>query len=175
MIVQGYLRIVTFFDIAEAMEMESLRGKLGPEAAPCPPAFSHRTPEYPQAQHAPIVESMGPVALSTGENLNARIKYSWFGVVRAELTTGFECDFDSLSTRSYRWRNAPQVEEAAETLLRHRLEHLRPALIKPPPKWLDEDYLVIDVESAHHRDGRPATAVEMLQSYVDQITQLALE
>jgi hypothetical protein len=76
MIVQGYFRILSFFDIAEAIEMESLRGILGPEAAPCPPAFSHRTPEYPQAQHAPIVESMGPVALSTGENLNARITKS---------------------------------------------------------------------------------------------------
>jgi len=172
MIVQGYFRILSFFDIAEAIEMESLRGILGPEAAPCPPAFSHRTPEYPQAQHAPIVESMGPIALSTGEELNARIKYYWFGVVGVELTTGFECDLDSLSTQSYRWMNAPEVEEAAEAVLRRRLEHIRPALIKPSPKWLDEDYLVIDIESAHHRDGRPATAVEMLQSYADQITQL---
>jgi hypothetical protein len=172
MIVQGYFRILSFFDIAEAIEMESLRGILGPEAAPRPPSFSHRSPEYAQAQHAPIVESAGPLALPTGEKLDTRIKYYWFGVVSVELTTGFECDFDSLCPQSYRWMNAPEVEEAAEALLRGRLVHFRPALIRPSPKWLDEDYLVIDIESAQHTGGRSATAVEMLQSFADQITQL---
>ena len=60
--------------------------------------------------------------------------------------------------------NAPEVEKAAEELLRDRLDHFRPALIRPSPKWLDEDYLVIDIESAQHPDGRSATAAEMLQS-----------
>jgi hypothetical protein len=172
MIVQGYFRILSFFDIAEAIEMESLRGVLGPEAAPQPPSFAHRTPEYAQAQRAPIVESAGPVALPTGEKLDARIKYYWFGVVSVELTTAFECDFESFSPQSYRWMNAPEVEEAAEQLLRSRLDRCRPALIKPSPKWLDEDYLVIDIESARHADGRPATSVEMLQYHADLITQL---
>ncbi len=172
MIVQGHFRILSFFDIAEAIEMASLRGILGPEAAPRQPTFSHRSPEYAQAQHAPVVESVGSVALPTGEKLDAQIKYYWFGVVSVELTTGFECDFDSLSPQSYRWMNAPEVEEAAESLLRGRLDHFRPALVRPSSKWLDEDYLVIDIESAKHSEGRPATAVEILQSYADQITQL---
>jgi hypothetical protein len=172
MIVQGYFRILSFFDIAEAIEMERLRGILGPEAAPRPPTFSHRSPEYAQAQHAPIVESADPVALPTGEKLDARVKYYWFGVVSVEFTAGFECDFNALPPQSYRWMNAPEVDEAAEVLLRSRLDHFRPALIKPSSKWLDEDYLIIDIESARHIDGRPATSVEMLQSYADQITQI---
>jgi hypothetical protein len=172
MIVQGYLRILSFFDIAEVIEMENLHGILGPEAAPRSQAFSHRSPEYAQAQHAPIVESVGLVALPTGEKLDARIKYYWFGVVSVELVTAFKCDFDSLRPQSYRWMNAPEVEEAAEALLRDRLDRFRPALIKPLSKWLDEDYLVIDIESAQHTDGRIATGVEMLQGYADQITQL---
>ncbi len=61
--------------------MEKLRVILGPEATPRSPAFTHRSPEYAQTQqHAPIVESVGPVTLSTGERLEARIKYYWFGV-----------------------------------------------------------------------------------------------
>lgn len=172
MLVQGYLRILSFFDIAEAIEMETLRGILGPEAAPRSQAFSHRSPEYVQAQHAPIVELAGPVALPTGEKLDARIKYFWFGVIGVELTTAFKCDFDSLRPQTYRWMNAPEVEQAAEALLRGRLDRLLPVLIKPSPKWLDEDYLVIDIESAQQPDGRPATGEEMLHSYSDQITQL---
>ncbi len=172
MVVQGYFRILSFYDVAEAIEMESLRGILGPEAAPRPQSFSHRSPEYAQAQSALIVESAGPVALPTGEKLDARIKYYWFGVVSVELTTGFDCDFEALSPQSYRWMNAPEVEEAAEQLLRSRLDRCRPCLIKPSPKWLDEDYLVIDIESARNTDGRSATAAEMLQCHADLITQL---
>jgi len=172
MILRGYFRIFSFFDVAEAIKLESLRGILGPEVAPRTPAFTHRTPEYAQAQTAPIVESVDALTLATGEKLDVRIKYYWFGVAGAELTTAFECDFDSLCSQSYRWMNAPEVEKAAEDLLRSRLERLGPALIKPSPKWLDEDYLVIDIESAQHPGGGSATAVEMLQSYSDQITQV---
>jgi len=172
MIVRGYFRIFSFFDIAEAIKLDSLLGILGPEAAQRVPGFSHRTPEYAQAQNAPIVESVEPLTLPTGEKLDVRIKYYWFGVAGVELTTGFECDFDSLCPQSYRWMNAPEVEKAAEELLRGRLERFRPALIRPSPKWLDEDYLVIDIQSAQHAGGGSATAVEMLQSYADQITQL---
>src|ERR1700758_2632983 len=174
MILQGFLRILSFFDVAEAIEMEKLRVILGPEAAPRSPAFTHRSPEYAQTQqHAPIVESVGPVTLSTGEKLEARIKYYWFGVAAIELATEFKCDFDSLCPQTYRWINPPEVEKAAEAFFGARLDRFRPVLIKPSEKWLDEDYLVIDIESAHHTDdARPATGVEMLQSYADQITQL---
>ena len=59
MILQGFLRILSFFDVAEAIEMEKLRVILGPEAVPRSPAFTHRSPEYAQTQqHAPIVESV---------------------------------------------------------------------------------------------------------------------
>lgn len=170
--VQGCFRILSFFDVADAIEMEVLRGILGPEAALRPPTFSHRIPEYPQAQHAPIVEALDPLALATGERLEARIKYFWFGVASVQLTIGFECDFDSLCPQSYRWMNAPEVEEAAEGLLRRRVDRIRSALIRPSSKWLDEDYLVIGIESAQHADGHSATAVELLQSYADEITQL---
>ncbi|MGD0427636.1 MAG: hypothetical protein ABSC10_13025 [Candidatus Acidiferrales bacterium] len=172
MILQGYFRILNFFDIAEAIELDKLRALLGPEAAPRPAAFRHRTPEYSQVQQAPIVESLGSITLLTNEKLDARIKYYWFGVAAVELTAVFECDFDSLCTRSFRWMNAPEVEEAAEKLLREQLARFGPALVRPSPKWLDEDYLIIDVETAKRRDGHSASAAELLDSCSDQIAKL---
>jgi hypothetical protein len=172
MILQGYFRILNFFDIAEAIELEKLRALLGPEAGPLTAAFRHRTPEYSQVQQAPIVESVGSITLLTNEKLDARIKYYWFGVAAVELTAVFECDLDALCVRSSRWMNAPEVEEAAEKLLREHLDRFGPALVRPSPKWLDEDYLIIDVESAKHRDGHSATAAELLDSYSDQISKL---
>ena len=169
---RGYFRILNFFDIAEAIDLEQLRILLGPEAAPRSPAFVHLTPEYAQAQNQPLLESVEPIILPGGEKLEAKIKYYWFGVASVELSTPFECHFHSLCEQSYRWMNAPEVEKAAEILLRARLERFRPALLKPSLKWLDEDYLVIDIQSAQYADGRSATGTELLQNYGDQITQL---
>ncbi len=154
--VQGYFRILSLFDVSEGFELERLNALLGPEAAPRSPGFVHRTPEYAQAQTAPIVEATGQIVLPTGEKLDSRIKYYWFGVACVEFITPFECHLDSLPQHSYRWMNAPEVEKAAEDLLHTRLEHFRPTMIKPSQKWLDEDYLIIDVQSAKHSDGRRA-------------------
>jgi hypothetical protein len=172
MIARGYFRILNFFDIAEAVDLEKLRSLLGPQAAPRSPGFVHLTPEYAQAQNPPLEESLEPLTLPSGEKLEAKIKYYWFGVASVQLTTPFECDLDSLCGDSYRWMNAPEVEKAAEDLLRGRLERFRPALIKPSVKWLDEDYLVIDIQSAQNQDGRSPSARELLEQYGDPITQL---
>ena len=170
--VRGCFRILNCYDIAEAIELDKLQGLLGPQAAPARQSFTHLTPEYAQAQAAPILESLEPVTLPTGEKLEARIKYYWFGVASVQLTTGFECSCEALCAKSYRWMNAPEVEKATEDLLRKRLERARAALIRPSAKWLDEDYLVIDIQSAQHEDGRPATTTELLGHYADEITEL---
>ncbi|HXN50798.1 MAG TPA: hypothetical protein VN943_02600 [Candidatus Acidoferrum sp.] len=172
MIARGYFRIMNFFDIAEAIDLEKLRALLGPQAAPRSPGFVHLTPEYAQAQNPPLEESLAPLTLPSGEKLGGKIKYYWFGVACVELATPFQCDFDALCGDSYRWMNAPEVEKAAEDLLRAHLERFRPALIKPSTKWLDEDYLVIDIQSAQHQDGHTPTAEELLKHYGDQLTQL---
>ena len=170
--VQGYFRILNFFDIGEAIEMERLPALLGAGAAHHAPGFVHQTPEYAQAQNVPIRETVGSITLASGEKLEAAIKYYWFGVASVELSTPFVCDLESFCPQSYRWMNATEVETAAEELLRSRTQQFRPALNKPSPKWLDEDYLVIDIHSAEHADGRAATAVELLEAYGDEIAQL---
>jgi hypothetical protein len=169
--VRGYFRVLSFFDIGDAIDLEKLRTLLGPAAAPVS-GFIQRAPEYAQAQHVPVQEARGSVKLPTGETLEATIKYYWFGVASVELATPFSCRFESFSCESSRWMNAPEVETAAEDLLHARLQQIRPAVTRPATKWLDEDYLVIDIQSALHPDGRSATAAELLQAYGDQIAEL---
>jgi hypothetical protein len=172
LLTRGQFRMLNFFDIAEAIDLEKLRVLLGSKAAPRSPGFVHLTPEYAQAQNAPLEEPLDPVTLPSGEKLGGKIKYYWFGVASVELATPFQCDLNSLCGDSYRWMNAPEVENAAEDILRARLQRFQPALIRPSSKWLDEDYLVIDIQSASHEDGRPPTAEELLKQYGDQITEL---
>jgi hypothetical protein len=170
--VQGYFRILNFFDMGEAIEMERLPALLGPGAVRHAPGFVHQTPEYAQAQNVPIRESVGSITLASGEKLEAAIKYYWFGVASVEFSTPFACDFESLGPQSYRWMNATEVEKAAEDLLHSRTEQFRPALTKPSTKWLDEDYLVIDIHLAEHADGRAVTAEELLEAYGGEVAQL---
>ena len=172
MLVQGYFRVLSFFDVSEAFELDRLTALLKPDASPkSATSATGRAPDYAQAPTAPIVETTGTIELPTGESLDSRIKYYWFGVACVELVTPFHCELDSLPNHSYRWMNAPEVEKAAEDLLHTRLERFRPAMIKPSQKWLDEDYLIIDVQSAKSGDGVTATAAELLQSYNDPITR----
>src|SRR6202041_571876 len=138
MILQGYFRILNFFDIAEAIELDKLRALLGPEAGPLTAGFCHRTPEDSQAQQAPIGESGGSATLLTKEKFGASLKYYWFGVAALELNAGVECELDDVCARSFRWMNAPEVEEAAEKLLREHLDRFGPALVRASPKWLAE-------------------------------------
>ncbi len=172
MIVHGHFRMLHFFDVAEAIEMESLRKILGSEAARSL-TLTHRSPEYAQAQHVPMTEWLPQLTLPAGETLDAEMKYYWFGVVGLEFSTPFECEFESLRAKSYRWMNAPEVEEAAANLLRGRLAGIQSALIRPSPKWLDEDYLVIEIDSARDSASHGAsTADEMLRANGDSIAQL---
>jgi hypothetical protein len=168
---QGYFRVLDFFDVGEAFDLQKLRSTLGSAAVADPAGFIQRAPEYAQAQNVPIRE-VAPVKLATGESLEAIIKYYWFGVASVEFAIPFHADFDSFSGKSSRWMNAPEVETAAEELLRARLSQITPAVIRPAAKWLDEDYLVIDIQSAQHPDGRSATAAELLQCHSEQIAEL---
>jgi hypothetical protein len=172
MLVQGYFRVLSFFDVSEAFELDRLNTLLKPDALPKSAASpTGRAPDYAQAPTAPIIETTGTIELPTGETLDSRIKYYWFGVACVELVSPFECELESLPNHSYRWMNAPEVEKAAEDLLRTRLERFRPAMIKPWQKWLDEDYLIIDLQSAKSGDGVSTTATELLQTYGDPITR----
>ena len=80
MILQGFLRILSFFDIAEAIEMEKLRFVLGPEASPRSRPSPTAAPNMHKRNSTPPSSNPRPSTLSTGEKLKARIKYYWFGV-----------------------------------------------------------------------------------------------
>src|SRR6202000_550973 len=87
MLVQGYFRVLSFFDVSEAFELDRLNTLLKPDALPKTAAPTVRAPDYAQAPTAPIVETTGTIELPTGETLDSRIKYYWFGVACVELVT----------------------------------------------------------------------------------------
>src|SRR5262249_39047223 len=72
----------------------------------------------------------------------------------------------------YRWMNAPEIEKAAEELLRGRLERFKPALTKPALRWLDEDYSIVEIQEALDANGASLNAAALMELHGDHIAQL---
>src|SRR5437588_8436374 len=121
-ITRGYFRMLNFFDIAEAIDLEKLRILLGPHTAPRSPGFVHLTPEYAQAQNPPLEESIEPLPLPSGEKLSGKIKYYWFGVASVELTTPFRCDLSALCADSRSEEHTSELQSHSDLVCRLLLE-----------------------------------------------------
>ena len=83
MLLRGNLRILVFFDFAEAFDTLNLRELLGSRGTPVQRAFPRRAPEYISFEHAPVVERAGAVSLKTGEQIDCPVKYYAYGMVVA--------------------------------------------------------------------------------------------
>lgn len=172
MLLRGCFRILFLYDVAEAFSMEKLRELLGSRGGAVPRVFPRRTPEYVSFEQAPIVEPAQPLTLSTGECVLCSIKYYAFAVVVVELEVSFECDWNSLLSQASRWTDAVDVDPSAREVLRQHLEQVAPAVIRPVKNWLQENYLIINVEEIRQSDGtRPSTA-DLLSTHVKDIAQI---
>ena len=172
MIVRGRFRNLTFYDVGEAFDREQLQTLMGPGSRARDTGFIHLTPDYVRFHSPPLLQAIPPVELSTGEKIDGSIKYYSYGVACVELGLNFACEWDCVREQAYRWMNAPEVDAAAGQLLRDRVQRLRLALIKPSPRWLDEDYFIVDIQEARKPDGTALTAAELMECYSDPLTQM---
>jgi hypothetical protein len=169
---RGSLRILFLYDVAEALDADKLRDLLGPRGGTVRQVFPRRTPEYVRFEQAPIVETMPPLELPTGERLDCSLKYYAFAVVVVQLEVPFDCDWTGLLAQASRWTDASDVEPRAREIVREHLERLKPAVIRPTTDWLVEDYLAINLEQIGYDDAHSPTGTEFLSSSGSQIAQL---
>jgi hypothetical protein len=171
-LLRGSLRILLFYDVAEALDLNKLRDLLGSRGTPTQPEFSRRTPEYVRFEQVPIVEPIQPLILAGGERLACSLKYYAYGVVRAQLELPFDCDWEALLRQSSRWINIAPIEPLARELVREHLSQLEGVMVRPSPDWLQEDYLVVHLQIIQDEQGRAPTAAELLSERGEQIVQL---
>ena len=171
MLLRGCFRILLLYDVAEAIDLDKLREMLGPRGGTVKRVFPRRTPEYVRFEHAPIVEPAQPVELDTGERVLCSIKYYAFAVVVVQFETPFECDWESLMRQASRWADAVDIDPYARDMINRHLEKLFPAVIRPVKEWLQEQYLVINLEQVQH-GNLPVTGTELLSAHGPKIAQL---
>jgi hypothetical protein len=169
---RGTFWVLFLYDVSEEIRLEQLRGILGAGPAAREPSFSRPTPDYVRFQRPPVVESLAPIDLASGEHLEGRVKYYDFGVVSVELRFDFHTGWESLVQLTSRWISAPEVEKRAAELARTHVDRARPALGKPWPEWLSEDYYIIQLREALEPDGSALTARELLARHGPDIAKV---
>jgi hypothetical protein len=156
MIVEGTLRSLVLFDVADAIRLEKVAAMLGESSGETLRAFPRAAPDYVRFEHPPVVENYP----------GGRIKYYDYGVISVEADQPFRGTWAELVDRSSRWVADPDEEKRALDLLQPRMERASEALSQPYRQWLTEDYYVV------HVFGLPCTGQELLDRHGMSIAQI---
>src|SRR5260370_16128110 len=169
----GRFRILLLYDVAEAIDLKALREIRGARGEQVKREFPRRTPEYVRSEDPPVVEPADPLVLDTGERLSCSLKYYAYAVAAVQLELPFECDWPSLLSQTSRWIDAPELESRARELVRERIEHIRTAITRSRPveQWLQETYVVIDLEEVRTGENKRPPPAELLSHYRPSIPQ----
>jgi hypothetical protein len=171
-LLRGSFRLLFLYDVAEGIDLTKLRQILGIHEQTEGPAFPRRTPEHIRFAHPPVIQTCGPACLKTGETAACSIKYYAFAVVAVEMDVPFACGWTELLAQSARWMDAVDAEPAARAMLEAQLQRIAPAVLHPTKQWLQEMYVVINLQEAGKDGDERPTAAELLSSHGPEIVEL---
>ena len=164
---RGSVLVLIQFDVCEEIKLDELRKIFGARTAEA--NFKHQAPGYVRYQRPPVEESLDPLILESGERLEGQIRYYDYGVVSLIFELPFSGSWDTLVNLSCRWTSDTNFEALATRVVRQKLEHAAPALVKPyAGEWLQEDYFIFYVRDI---EGAPS-ANALLAAQGDQIAQV---
>jgi hypothetical protein len=141
---QGSVLVLIQFDVCEEIRLDELRKIFGARTLEHP-TLKHPAPGYVRYERPPVVEPIEPLTLESGERLEGQIKYYDYGVVSVVFELPFSGDWDTMIRLSSRWVWDVDFAGHASRIARRKLERAAPALVKPYPEWLSEDYFIFHV------------------------------
>jgi len=166
-LLQGSVLVLIQFDVCEEIRLDELRRIFGARTAQVP--FKSTAPAYVRYQRTPVVETLDPVILESGERLEGQIKYFDYGVISLVFELPFSGNWDDLVQLSCRWTSDTNFESVATRIARQKLERAAPAMIKPyTGVWLQEDYYIFHLREI---EGTPS-ADALLSAHGDKIAQI---
>ncbi len=174
----GSVLILIQFDVAEEIRLDELRRIIGARTQQLP--LKNTAPSYVRYQRTPVVVTLDPIILDTGERLEGQIKYFDYGVISLVFELPFAGTWEDLIQLSSRWTSDTSFESVATRIARQRLERAAPALIKPyhtgpndAEPWLQEDYFIFHVREIMLDETNAApSANDLLASHGDKIAQI---
>jgi hypothetical protein len=163
---KGSVLALMLHDIAEEIQLEPLREILG--ARRVEQSFKHATPDYVRFEKPPVVETLDPIVLKSGERVFPQIKYYDYGVISVLLEFPFECNWEGLVQLASGWVPSPELEQQAQQIVRGRLNKIASAIVRPYDEWLNEDYYIFLLT---HIAGDPQ-GIDVVQNHGSQIAQV---
>jgi hypothetical protein len=172
LLLRGCFRALQLYDVAEAIDLARVREILGPRCIADPPTFPRGTPDHIRFAQAPVVEPRSPFVLKTGERFACYVKYYAFAVVAIEIEVPFHCGWKELLLQSSRWMGAAEVEPQAREIVEAHLKHIAVSVLHPTKSWLQENYLIINVQTIEGERSPLPTAADFVAACDDEIVQL---
>jgi hypothetical protein len=169
--VSGVVRSIFLYDLAEEIQLEKLRKLLGSPPASKGSAFRHLAPDYVRFERPPVVETLPPETLSTGEQLNCQVSYHDYGVVSVELDLAFSFEWRDLIALSATWIAAPEVERRAAEIVQSVNKRAAAAFLKPH-EVLSEDYYIFQLFPILNEQGLPVGAQELISGFGADIASI---
>ena len=157
---QGSILVLIQFDVCEEIKLDQLRQIFGARTVE-QPSMKHPAPGYIRYQRPPVVEPIEPLVLESGERLDGQIKYYDYGVLSVVFELPFSGDWDTLVRLGSRWVWDVDFSAPRRPHRQQKLERAAPALVKPYPEWLSEDYFIFHVrEMAGNARGAELAAAQ---------------
>ncbi len=163
----GSVLVLIQFDVCEEIRLDLLRQLLGARTLEHP-SLKHPAPGYIRYQRPPVIEPIEPLTLDSGERLQGQIKYYDYGVISVVFELPFSGDWDTLVRLGSRWVWDVDFSSHASKIVRQKLERSAPAMVKPYPEWLSEDYFIFHVREV---TGSPSAA-DLVASHGARIAQI---
>src|SRR5215467_1874222 len=143
---QGSIFVLVLYDVCDEISLQELRPLVG--GTTLAPGFKHTTPDYVGFQRAPIIESVEPVILDTGEQFTTTIQYFDYGVVGTLLQLSYSGSWTKLQEVAFRWTSSPVFHELTSNLVRQRVQKVRAALRNRYESWLSEEYYIFHLHAS---------------------------
>ena len=159
----GSVFVLALYDVCEEISLSELRPLIGGQLLT--PSFKHTTPGYVRFERPPVIESLAPLALESGEQFTGTIQYYDYGVVGVLLQLRYSGSWAELKKLASRWISSLVFDELTTRLVRKRLENVQAALCKSYDNWLSEDYYIFQMASEQ-------PAQQLLRDHAEDISQL---
>lgn len=163
---KGSIRAMLLHDVCEEIRLEELRAMLG--ARRVEPSFKHATPEYVRFEKPPVIGRATAITLTSGEIVNAEVKYYDYGVVSVGFELPFAGDWESLVELAARFVPSAELERQAQEIVHERLGRIASVIVRPYEQWISEDYYVFILDEI---EGSP-TGSDLLVQRGDQIARI---
>lgn len=170
-LVAGSFRSLFLYDLCDEIRLDELRRLLGTPSAGREPQFRHLAPEYVRFERPPVVETLAPVHLESGEQLRCNVNYYDYGVVSVEFELPFEFDWDRLVKSSGEWMTAAEVERKSAEVVRGCQTRVSSSFVKPYDYQLTEDYYLIQIQPLQTGE-KTLSATELIAEHGPALAQI---